>query len=86
MRVTDISTGGVGFESNYPLPMGQHVEFEIPVPIRVKAAIVRAEVGQGVVRYGGRFDGMSDSEQIVLRAYLKSRLEKQGGPPPGPGR
>lgn len=78
IRIVDISSGGVGFESSFPIPVGQSIEFEIPVPIRVRTRVLRVESKGSFLRYGGKFEQVKPSEKRVLKAYLKKKLETLG--------
>ncbi len=78
VKVVDLSASGIGFESNFPLPVGPSIELNLPAQVKARATIVRAQQQEGAVRYGGTLDGIEPEGRSVLRTYLNGKLQALG--------
>lgn len=56
--ITDISEGGLAFESNQKLEMGSSVNLQVETPLSVQGGVVHVEERGAKFRYGIRFSSV----------------------------
>ena len=71
----DISESGAAFESESLLEPGQKVCFDIPVPVRVWANILRIRKEGVRTQYAVQFDKVRFMERMLLRRLLKKAAQ-----------
>ena len=69
IRITDLSAGGIGFESSIPLFVGEIVEFEIPLahPIRATAQVIWSVTSTEPRKYGAIFFWVRSESVLTSR-------------------
>ena len=72
--VTDVSRGGIGFQSDEPLEVGEYYNTRIQIwtkeVIDAVIEIVRKQkMEDGTDKYGATFIGMSDTDAIKIDIY-----------------
>lgn len=72
--IVDISEGGVAFESEAEIPVGQVIAFELRLPIHVQAKILHSERRGERHRYGMEFEKVEWLDRETLRRYIKRKL------------
>jgi len=75
--IVDLSEGGAAFESEAFLEKGQHVHFEIPVPIGVWAKVLRVRKEGVRTQYAVEFGKVRLVERWLLRRLL-AQAQKKG--------
>ena len=68
--IVNLSEGGAAFESDAFLEKGQALRFEVPVPVRVWAKVLRVQEGVRN-RYGVKFQRVKVSDRKLLRSLLQ---------------
>jgi hypothetical protein len=69
--VINLSEGGAAFESEAFLEKGQHMYFELPVPIKIWAKVLRVKREGVRTQYAVQFDKVKLVELMMLRRLLK---------------
>jgi hypothetical protein len=69
--VVNLSEGGAAFESEAFLEKGQHVYFELPVPVRIWAKILRVKREGVRTQYAVEFDKVKLVDLMMLRRLIK---------------
>ncbi len=67
--ILNLSEGGAAFESDAFLQKGQNLFFELPLPVRVWAKVLRVQEGVRN-RYGVKFERVRLSEKKLLKALM----------------
>lgn len=73
--ILNISEGGAAFESDAFLKKGQKLFFELPLPVRVWARVLRVQEGVKN-RYGVKFEKLKVGEKQLLKAVLAAAKRK----------
>lgn len=72
-NILDISRGGIGFETAYPLEIGTYYDTKITLwsreMVNAVLEIVHGEELEKGYRYGGEFIGISDSDALKIDIY-----------------
>ena len=76
--IVNLSEGGAAFESEAFLEKGQHVYFELPVPVRVWAKVLRVKREGVRTQYAVQFDKVKLVELMMLRKLLKKAQQGLG--------
>lgn len=80
-RVKDVSAGGVGFELDEQIPIGDSVSMELSPWVGAKQYVIRAKCvvtysmilgGNAGFSHGVRFSSISDDQLALLKQVIKS--------------
>jgi hypothetical protein len=77
--VLNISLGGVLFESEAFLEKGQHVYFELPIPVKVWAEVLRVRREGVRTQYAVKFTKVRLVDRLMLRRLLRKAQEGTKG-------
>jgi hypothetical protein len=81
LRIRDLSAGGIGFESDQKLTLGEVIEFELPVPpapVPTKAFISWASESGPPYKYGAYLREFDQLHRNRLLRFLLARMKEKG--------
>src|ERR1044071_5970161 len=71
--VTDVSIGGFAIETETDLSIGQEYEFDIEIPITLRAKVVRSLTPGQMKKYGVQIKGQGIFSKILLKKLLQGK-------------
>ncbi|MBI4368752.1 MAG: PilZ domain-containing protein [Elusimicrobia bacterium] len=74
--ITNISEGGLCFESDHKIEVGASLTLRLAVPMVVQGGVVRTETRQGKRRYGVRFHNVRFTPQERKFARPRTMVQK----------
>ena len=80
IRINDLSSGGIGFETGRELPKGQIVEFVIPLQlsVRVKARITRAKQSEDLFQHGADIVQVDPTHYDFFSSFILRQIRAYG--------
>lgn len=74
--LTDLSLGGLGFETEADFEKGAEVLLTFHMPVEVRGRIVHADKKGLLKRYGVRFTELGKGEKLQVERYVKVKFKK----------
>jgi c-di-GMP-binding flagellar brake protein YcgR len=74
--LTDLSLGGLGFESEADFEKGSEVSLTFHMPVEVHGRIVHADKKGALKKYGVQFTNMGKGDKLRLEQFVTVRVKK----------